>query len=128
MTKQRGYYKIDIGGRERTMHFSMNFWINFTDDLNIGIDQIGEIFSTGIKLSSIRSLIYSALLAHEQEQGNEPDFNKFEVGKWLSDIDADEIQKIVQAMTESRLLGNDLNVGIERNPDQKEEESKKKSE
>lgn len=126
MTKQRGYYTLEIGGKERTMHFSMNFWINFTDDLDIGIEQIGEIFQNGIKLSALRSLIYSGLLAHEQEQGNKPDFNQYNVGEWLADLDASEIEKIVNAMTESRILGNDLNVGIERNP-KSEDGAKKKS-
>ena len=126
MTKQRGYYTLSIGGKERTMHFSMNFWINFTDALDIGIEEIGEIFANGIRLSALRSLIYSALLAHEQEQGNKPDFTEFSVGEWLADLDASEIEKIVNAMTESRILGNDLNVGIERNP-KAEQGAKKKT-
>lgn len=93
----------------------MNFWANFTDILGISLEQIGDIFSGGISLSNIRTLIYSALLAHDQENGVEPDYNEYKVGAWLEDLQAEELEKIIQAMTESRILGNSLNMGIERN-------------
>jgi hypothetical protein len=113
--KKRGYYSIKLGGKNRTMHFSMNFWANFTDILGIDINQLGEIFTNGFSLSKIRALVYSGLLAYDQEQGKEIDYNEFTVGAWLDDIDADEITNIINAMTETRLLGNDLNMGIDRN-------------
>ena len=50
------------------------------------------------------------LLANEQEQGNEIDFTIFKVGTWLDDLDASELESIVEAMTESKILGNDLNA------------------
>lgn len=113
--KKRGYYSIKLGGKNRTMHFSMNFWANFTDILGIDINQLGDIFTNGFSLSKIRALVYSGLLAYDQEQGKEIDYNEFTVGAWLDDIDADEITNIINAMTETRLLGNDLNMGIDRN-------------
>lgn len=97
------------------MHFSMNFWANFTEALGISLEQIGDVFAGGISLSNIRALIYAALLANDQEQGNEPEYNEFTVGAWLEDLQADELEKIIEAMTESRILGNSLNMGIERN-------------
>ena len=93
----------------------MNFWANFTDALGISLEQIGDVFAGGISLSNIRALIYAALLANDQEQGNEPEYNEFTVGAWLEDLQADELEKIIEAMTESRILGNSLNMGIERN-------------
>lgn len=113
--KKRGYYTIKMGGKNRTMHFSMNFWSNFTDDLNIPLDKLGEIFTEGVSLSTVRSLIYSALLANDQENKNLIDYDKFDVGVWMEDLDADDLDKIVAAMMESRILGNDLNAGMSRN-------------
>ena len=107
--KKRGYYSLKIGGKNRTMHFSMNFWANFTDILGISLEQIGELFSKGVSLKVIRTLIYSALLAHDQEEGNEIDYNEFKVGMWLEDFDSDELNNVV------RILGNDLNAGLSRN-------------
>lgn len=114
-TRKRGYYTTKLGGKNRTMHFSMNFWANFTDLMGISLEKVGEVFSGGLSLKAIRTLIYSALLAQDQEQGNEPDYNEFTVGAWLEDLEGESLNDIINAMLESRILGNDLNMGIERN-------------
>ncbi len=113
--KQRGYYSMQLCGKVRKLHFSMNFWANFTDNLGIPLDKIGDVFQEGISLGTIRSLIYSAILANDQEEGNEIDYNEFKVGVWLEDMAAEDLEKIVAAMMESRILGNDLNMGVKRN-------------
>lgn len=113
--KKRGYYTLKIGGKNRTMHFSMNFWANFTDILGISLDELGNLFSKGVSIKTIRTLIYSALLAYDQEENNEIDYNEFKVGMWLEDFDSDELNNVVNAMMESRILGNDLNAGLNRN-------------
>lgn len=114
--KKRGYYTLAIGGRKRTMHFSMNFWSAFTEEMKVPLDKIGEVFEGGISLSGIRALVYAGLLANDQEEGNEIDYNIFKVGTWLDDLDASELEKIVNTMLESKILGNQLNMGIDRNP------------
>jgi hypothetical protein len=113
--RKRGYYTTKLGGKNRTMHFSMNFWANFTELMGVSLEGIGKVFEGGLSLKAVRSLIYSALLAQDQEQGNEPDYNEFTVGAWLEDLEADSLNDIINAMMESRILGNELNMGIERN-------------
>lgn len=113
--KKRGYYTIKLGGKNRVMHFSMNFWANFTDLLNISLEDLGKVFENGVSIKAIRTLIYSGLLANDQEQNNEIDYNEFTVGLWLEDFDAEKLDEIVNAMLESRILGNNLNAGIDRN-------------
>ena len=113
--KKRGYYTLKIGGKMRTMHFSMNFWSNFTEYLNVPLANIGDVFKDGISIKGIIGLVYSGLLAHDQEQGNEISYNEFTVGMWLEDIDSDKLNDIVEAMMQSRILGNDLNMGVARN-------------
>ena len=98
----------------RTMHFSMNFWSNFTEFLNMPLDKIGNVFNDGISIKGIIGLIYSGLLAYDQEEGNEIDYNEFKVGVWLEDIDSEKLNDVVSSMMESRILGNDLNMGINR--------------
>ena len=114
--KRRGYYSLDIGGRKRNLHFSMNFWSAFTDEMNVSLDQLGELFENGVSISAIRAIIYCGLLANDLEEGNEIDYNVYKVGSWLEDVNAEELEKIINSMMESRILGNDLNMGIERNP------------
>jgi len=112
--KQRGYITVELGGKNRTLHFSMNFWAQWTDMLGVSLEQIGTVFEQGISLKGVRSLIYSGILTHDQEQGNEVDYNEFTVGSWLDDLEAEKLTEIINTMLESRILGNDLNMGIER--------------
>ena len=106
---------MKLGGKNRTLHFSMNFWANLTEVLEIKLHEIGKIFDGGVSLNMVRAIVYSAILANEQEQGNEIDFNIYQVGAWLDDLNSEQLEGIVTAMTESKILGNDLNVGIKRN-------------
>ena len=114
--KKRGYYTLQLGGQKRNLHFSMNFWANFTYILKTPLDKIGNIFEGGLSITGIRALVYSGLLAYDQEEGNEIDYNEFKVGSWLEDLKPEELEEMVNAMLESRILGNDLNLGIERKP------------
>lgn len=115
--KKRGYITIKLGGRNRTLHFSMNFWAIFTEQMGIGIDKIGETFQDGLNIKAMRSLIYAGILAYDQEEGNPIDYNEFKVGNWMEEITAEQVQEIVETMGQSRILGNDLNQGIKRNPE-----------
>lgn len=123
--RKRGYYTLKLGGKNRTLHFSMNFWANFTEAQGVTLDQIGEIFSQGLSLSAIRDLIYSALLANDQESNNEIEYNKFTVGAWLEDLTGDQLNDIVAALLETKLLGNDLNMGVKRNVQASTKQQKK---
>jgi len=112
--KKRGYYSLMIGGKNRTLHFSMNFWAAFTDELNISLDQIDKVFSSSLNLNTIRALVYAGLLAYDQEEGNEIDYNLYKVGAWLDDVNTEQFNEMINTLTESRILGNDLNGGISR--------------
>ena len=51
--KRRGYYTTNLGGRERTLHFSMNFWANFTEIMEVPLDKIGDLFSGGVSIFDV---------------------------------------------------------------------------
>tara|TARA_R100000781_G_scaffold60150_1_gene38450 strand:- start:839 stop:1213 length:375 start_codon:yes stop_codon:yes gene_type:complete len=124
MNKQRGYYSLKIGGKNRTMHFSMNFWASLTEVLDVGLQDLEKVFSDKSQLSSIRAIIYCGLLAYDQEEGNEIDYNIYKVGSWLDDLKQDEFQNVMQAMTETKILGNEINAGIERTQKKTQQQSK----
>jgi hypothetical protein len=107
--KKRGFIDITVQGKTRTLHFSMNFWAEFTEQLGISLQDIGSVFQNGISLTGLRALIYSAALANDLENNNDVDYNIYSVGTWLDDIDAETINKIVETMIESKILGNSLN-------------------
>lgn len=125
MNKKRGYYTAKIGGKQRTLRFNMNFWAEFTDNLGISLEDLGSIFQKGISISSIRALVYCGLITFDREQGNEIDYNIYTVGSWLDDFDAQKIEDVVNAMMQSKILGNELNMGIQRNEDPKNQTQKK---
>ncbi len=115
MNSKRGYVKIEIGGTERTLHFSMNFWCHFTETLGISLNDLDKFFTTeNLNISAIRALIYSGLIAYDQEEKNAIDYTIYDVGSWLEDFGSEELQKVMVALTQSRILGNDLNMGIPR--------------
>ena len=114
VNKKRGYYSLSIGGKQRTLHFSMNFWAAFTDELQISLTEIDKVFSNALNLNSIRALVYAGLLAYDQEEGNEIDYNIFKVGAWLDDINTDQFNEMINTLMESKLLGNELNGGLSR--------------
>lgn len=107
--KKRGYIDITVQGKTRTLHFSMNFWAEFTEQLGISLQDIGSVFQNGISLPGLRALVYSAALANDLENNNDVDYNIYSAGTWLDDIDAETINKIVETMIESKILGNSLN-------------------
>tara|TARA_S200002703_G_C3798922_1_gene246840 strand:+ start:874 stop:1242 length:369 start_codon:yes stop_codon:yes gene_type:complete len=115
MNSKRGYVEVEIGGKLRTLHFSMNFWCHFTDTLNIGLNDLDKFFTKGINVSTIRALIYSGLIAYDQEERNNIDYTIYDVGSWLEDFDSEQLTKVMNTLSKSRILGNDLNMGIQRN-------------
>ena len=115
MQKIKGYYSLELGGKERTLHFSMNFWAALTEELGVSLQELDKVFGNEMALSSVRAIVYCGLLAYDQEESNEIDYNEFKVGMWLEDFDSDELNNVVNAMMESRILGNDLNAGLNRN-------------
>jgi hypothetical protein len=123
MNTKRGYYNIELGGKERTLHFSMNFWAELTDHLGISIQELGESFNNKLALSGIRGIIYCGLLAFDRENKKDVDYNVYDVGVWIEDLTQDKLMDIMNVMTESKILGNKLNAGLER--DQKKNPKKK---
>lgn len=112
---QRGYYQLEIGGKTRTLHFSMNFWAAFEQATGHSISQLGELFANGISLTTIRGIIYAGLVAYDQEENNDIDYNLYAVGNWMEDVTPEMIDEISQAMMSSKILGMDLNAGVRRN-------------
>jgi hypothetical protein len=112
---QRGYYQLELGGKTRTLHFSMNFWAAFEQATGYSISQLSEVFSNGISLMTIRGIIYAGLLANDQEEGNTIDYTIYSVGNWMEEVTPEMIDEISQAMMSSKILGMDLNAGVRRN-------------
>jgi hypothetical protein len=115
VNKKRGYCQLDLGGKIRTLHFSMNFWAAFEEASGFKISEVDKIFGSGLSMATMRDMVYAGIIAYDQENNNEIDYNKFSVGAWMDDIDQAALGTIINTLMESRVLGNDLNAGVRRN-------------
>lgn len=115
VNKRRGYCQLDLGGKIRTLHFSMNFWAAFEEASGFKISEVDKIFGSGLSMATMRDMVYAGIIAYDQENNNLIDYNKFSVGAWMDDIDQEALGTIINTLMESRVLGNDLNAGVRRN-------------
>ena len=115
VNKRRGYCQLELGGKNRTLHFSMNFWAAFEEASGFKISEVDKIFGSGLSMATMRDMVYAGIIAYDQENNNEIDYNKFSVGAWMDDIDQAALGTIINTLMESRVLGNDLNAGVRRN-------------
>ena len=123
MNRKRGYYSLKLGGKKRTLHFSMNFWASLTEELKVGLQDLDKVFNNDMAQSSVRAIIYCGMMAYDQEEGNEITYNKFSVGNWLSEMNQDQFQEVMATMTETKILGNQLNAGMQRQTQKKNQKS-----
>jgi hypothetical protein len=105
----------------------MNFWAVFEETSGFSIAEIDKVFGQGISLTNIRSLVYSGLVAYDQENGNHIDYNIYQVGSWMDDVDPNVLETIISTLLESRVLGNDLNAGMRRNVEKSTKNPKQKN-
>jgi hypothetical protein len=122
--KHRGVLELEIGGKTRQLKFSMNFWAMFTDNLGIQLHELGSVFEKGFGLSDIIKIVYFGLKAADLPQGKEIDYNEFTVGDWMDEFKPEHLTEIVEAMGNSKILGNEMNMGISRNVKKSSSQSK----
>jgi hypothetical protein len=115
LNKRRGYCQLQIGGKLRSLHFSMNFWAVFEETSGFKISEVDKVFGSGLSMGAMRALIYSGIVAYDQENRIEIDYDLFDVGAWMDDIDQNDLGLIIETLMESRILGNNLNAGVRRN-------------
>jgi hypothetical protein len=115
VNKRRGYCQLELGGKTRTLHFSMNFWAAFEEASGFKISEVDKVFGSGLSMGTMRALVYAGIIAYDQENNIEIDYNQFNVGAWMDEIDQDDLGMIISTLMESRVLGNDLNAGVRRN-------------
>jgi len=115
INKKRGYCQLNLGGKTRTLHFSMNFWAAFEEASGFKISEVDKVFGSGLSMGTMRALVYAGIIAYDQENNIEIDYNQFNVGAWMDEIDQEDLGMIISTLMESRVLGNDLNAGVRRN-------------
>lgn len=135
MLSRRGYYNITVGietivGEEIVVvdknivgHFSVNFWALLEEEL--GLQSLGETFSyigQKIGLAMIRRLVYCSANAYAMEKGLPPTYDHIsQAGLDVNDFSEENMIDVITAFTDSKLMSNDSNLGVERVPKKGEE-------
>ena len=122
--EHRGILELEIGGKKRQLKFSMNFWAMFTKDLDIQLHELGAVFENGFGLSDIIKIVYFGLKAGSISNREEIDYTEGIVGDWMDEFKPDDLTSIVEAMGNSKILGNEMNMGISRNVAKSTKETK----
>lgn len=116
--KKRGYYSFKNGGKTYTGHFSLNFWALLEDDLKSNFGDVLTYIADGISLSKLRKLLYYSIKANSLEVKEEcPLEDLVDAGTLLESLEPKDIEVVMEALTESKILSNDSNLGIQRKAD-----------
>lgn len=115
---KEGYCQLEIGGKYRTLVFSMRFWEILCRTLNINLKDLSEYMSSkgATELKAIRDMVYSALVAADKQEDKKAiiDYSNFDVGLWLPQISNDDMDMIIHCFAETKFFANDMNMGISR--------------
>lgn len=116
--KKRGYYEIKVADKEIVGHFSINFWSLLEEKHKLSsLDATIAFMGEGINLSKTRDLVYLSTIAYSLgKEGVEPAFkNEYECGDFMDEyFTTDDYTEVIEAFMQSKVLGNPLNMGIER--------------
>ena len=125
--KLRGYCQLELGGKTRTLHFSMNYWAVMEEVTGLTIQELSALMTSGLSITNVRNMVYSAIKTYDLEQGNEIDYTIYSVGMWMEDMTPEDFAKVTETLVESRILGQDMNAGMRRNVKKSTSNPKQKS-
>lgn len=113
--KMRGYCQLELGGKTRTLHFSMNFWAVMEEVSGKTLQELTGLISGGMSITTIRNMVYSGIKTYDLEKGIDVDYSVYDVGMWMEDLEVEHFTLITETILESRIMGADLNAGMRRN-------------
>jgi len=91
----RGQTTIEIGGKERLLKFGINASAVASEAAGKDLHELGA------STASFRYMIYGALVAGAHKSKQVVDFDVYDVGDWLEDLDEDAYAKINEVITAS---------------------------
>lgn len=111
-------HKLKIGDKEYNFLFSMLFWKTFYNETGISLNEVGERLVTENLIDQLEcaaGIIYSGALTYDKkfktDQGLTPD-DAFEA---LGEISQQDLTDLFSKLWDTKILGNPINAGMERN-------------
>lgn len=85
---------FDIGGQKRLVKFGTNATAVFCDERGVSLSEFQSITFQDIKPGELRDIIWSGLVAGAHKEDKDIDFNKWDVGEWIDDLDEDTLDEV----------------------------------
>jgi len=105
----RGTTMINIGEKERPIKFGTNQTAEYCQVRGLTLAQyqaeLSSVEAMGVDV--VRDLLYSALFAGCKAQKIDVDFDRYDVGEWLDDMDQAELDKAFQTLADSNKSGDE---------------------
>lgn len=97
----RGEIEVELGGRKRLVKFGLNQMAIYTQKHRIDLSEM-----TTIGVAEIRDLIWSGLVAGAKKNGEEIDFDEWQVGDWLEEMEQTEYDAVMQTFQKAMPSGD----------------------
>ena len=99
---------IEIGGKDRPVHYGINALADFNDGTNTNLDWLFKLMARPLNMNvnQIRWLVFVGLKQGALENGEIVDFDVNIVGNWL-DKDFSKLKLFMEALRDSMPLGGD---------------------
>lgn len=100
MNTFRGEVEINIGGKLRLVKFGTNASAVFSE--KVGKD-LSELSATAM---TVRDLIWAGLVAGARKRKETVDFDEWDVGDWIDEMDEAQFAKVTQTLTNAQPVGD----------------------
>ena len=91
----RAEVEVPIGGKTRLFKFGITQLAIFSEKHSLNLSEVE------MGMSQIRDLFWSALVAGARKKKEEVDFDEWDVGGWIDDMEQSDFDKVVEAMNQS---------------------------
>lgn len=91
----RAEVEVPIGGKTRLFKFGINQLAIFSEKHSLNLSEVE------MGMSQIRDLFWSALVAGARKRKEEVDFDEWDVGEWIDEMEQSDFDKVVNAMNQS---------------------------
>jgi len=95
----RGEVEVSIGGKPRLLKFGTNQLAIFTQMHKVDLSE------ADFGMHHLRDLIYSALVAGAKKNKEAIEFDEWEVGEWIDEMEEGNLEKIIEGFTNSMPKG-----------------------
>lgn len=91
----RAEVEVSIGGQVRLFKFGVNQLAIYSEKHNLSLSEVE------MGMAQMRDLFWSALVAGAKKKKEEVDFDEWDVGEWIDEMEQSDFDKVVEAMTNS---------------------------